>query len=163
MNYIGIDNGLQGGIVVLNEKGNIVSTHFMPIIHLEKTEYDVFIIVKLLKDINKTYPENKVFLEKAHVRPIQGIRAAFTTGYGLGMMQAILTSLNMGYEVVNPTVWMKTVFEGNYNKENKKYSTIFSQRKWPETDWRLGKNIHDGITDAACIAYYGYLKDKGNN
>ncbi len=165
MKYLGIDNGLNGGIVLLNEDGIVIDTFNMPVLKMEKTEYDIDGIFKILKTIQVSYEhaEVKVYLEKAHVRPVQGIRAAFTTGYGLGIMQGILTSLGLSYEIVNPTVWMKDVFEGNYSKENKKYSMIFAQRKWPHIDWKQGKkNIHDGLTDAACIGYFGYLKNRKN-
>jgi len=163
MKYVGIDNGLNGGIVLLNEDGIVIDTFNMPVLKMEKTEYDIKGIVTILKGIYNSYEYGtvKVYLEKAHVRPVQGIRAAFTTGFGLGIMEGILESLGLSYEVVNPTVWMKSVFEGNYSKENKKYSMIFAQRKWPNTEWHKGKNIHDGLTDAACIGYYGYLKNKG--
>lgn len=163
MKYVGIDNGLNGGIVLLSDDGIVIDTFNMPVLKMEKTEYDIKGIVTILKGISNSYEYGtvKVYLEKAHVRPVQGIRAAFTTGYGLGIMQGILTSLGLSYEVVNPTVWMKDVFEGNYSKENKKYSMIFAQRKWPDTEWHRGKKIHDGLTDAACIGYYGYLKNKG--
>lgn len=163
MIFVGIDNGLNGGIVVIDNSGKVIEVYNMPVLKLEKTEYDVQELARILFNIQDAYQDIVVFLEKAHVRPVQGIRAAFTTGYGLGLMQGILQSLEVGYEVVNPTVWMKVVFEGNYSKENKKYSTIFAQRKWPDIDWKRGKNVHDGITDASCIAYYGYLKNKGVN
>lgn len=165
MKYLGIDNGLNGGIVVLNEDGIVVDTFNIPVLKMEKTEYDIPEISKILRGIYNSYEAGsvKVYLEKAHVRPVQGIRAAFTTGYGLGIMQGILTSLGLSYEVVNPTVWMKEVFEGNYSKENKKYSMIFAPRKWPHMNWKVGKNVHDGLTDAACIGYYGYLKNKGGS
>lgn len=163
MIFVGIDNGLNGGIVLVNNQGEAFETCIMPVIQLEKNEYNIKGISMFFKSIKERFGDNIiVYLEKSHTRPVQGIRAAFTTGLGLGIMQGILETLQLSYEIVNPTTWMKVVFEGNYNKENKKYSMIFAQRKWPNIDWKRGKNIHDGLTDAACIGYYGYLKNKGN-
>ena len=159
MIFVGIDNGLNGGIVVLDNDGKVIEVYNMPVLKLEKTEYDVQELASILSNIQHAYKDIIVGLEKAHVRPVQGIRAAFTTGYGLGLMQGILQSLKVSYEVVNPTVWMKCVFEGNYSKENKKYSTIWASRRYPDVDWKQGKkNIHDGLTDSCAIAFYTFIK-----
>jgi hypothetical protein len=161
--YVGIDNGLAGGIVLLNDKCEIIEKWIMPVVKGEKTEFNIVEINRIFETIRYNYENVIVGLEKAHVRPVQGIRAAFTTGYCLGMFQGILTSKGLGYEVINPSVWMKKVFEGN-NTEDKKASVMFCQRKWPNENWHgteRSTKIHDGMTDATCIAYFLYLKNKG--
>jgi hypothetical protein len=60
---------------------------------------------------------------------------------------------------------MKEVFKG-INSDDKKVSVMFCQRKWPNENWHgteRSKVIHTGLTDACCIAYYMYLKNKGVN
>jgi hypothetical protein len=167
--YVGIDNGLNGGIVTLNDNCEVVRTFVMPIIKGDKTEFDVVEINRIIDTIirdNKDMRDGIIIgLEKANVRPVQGIRAAFTTGFCLGMFEGMLTSRGLGYEIINPSVWMKKIFLG-INSEDKKASVMYCQRKWPETNWRAterSKVIHDGLTDACCIAYYMYLKNKGVN
>ena len=135
----------------------------MPIIKGDKSEFDIVSINKIFDEIKLLNDNIFIFLEKAHVRPVQGIRAAFTTGYCLGMFQGILTSKGLGYEVINPSVWMKHIFIG-INSDDKKVSVMFCQRKWPNEDWRAtekSKVVADGLTDAACIALYAYQKSKG--
>lgn len=161
--YIGIDNGLNGGIVAINDSQEIIIKKVMPIIKGDKNDFDVHEIVKIFEELFDVY-DGQVFvmLEKAHVRPVQGIRAAFTTGFCFGIFQGVLESFGLSYEVVNPTVWMKTVFEG-HNSEDKKISIQWCQRKWPKEDWRAterSSKIHDGLTDAAAISYYSYLKNR---
>ena len=161
--YVGIDNGLNGGIVVLNDSCQVINKWVMPIIKGDKNEFDISVISKVFDEIKLLDDNIIVGLEKAHVRPVQGIRAAFTTGYCLGMFQGILTTKNIGYEVINPSVWMKKVFEG-INSDDKKVSVMFCQRKWPSVDWHAterSSKVHDGLTDSCCIAYYLYLKNKG--
>jgi len=47
-------------------------------------------------------------------------------------------------------------------KKAKEASTTFVLKMFPEVDLYMGKkNAHDGIADAVCIAYYGYMKDRG--
>ena len=164
MIYLGFDNGLKGGLVCLNEKGEVVYQTIMPIIVSDKNEYDIKSIINVFDIIKSLDKDIKVCLEKSYVRPIQGIRAAFSTGYGYGIMQALLEVNKMSYEIVNPVMWMKLVFAGSYNKEEKKQSVLWAQRKWPEIDWKEKINSKfpsDGKTDAAGIAYYCYLKERG--
>lgn len=47
-------------------------------------------------------------------------------------------------------------------KEAKMVSAKFAMRMFPEANIMNGKNPHDGIADAICMAYYGYLLDKGS-
>jgi hypothetical protein len=164
--YLGIDNGLHGAIVCINHNLEIVFKLPMPIIKGDKVNFniqdikDFFIItIKYKLDIGEIII---IGLEKSHTRPVQGIRQAFTTGYGLGIFEGVLTSLGYGYEIVNPSVWMREVFKGSDIKD-KKQSVMFCKRKWPQEDWRETSNSKkdfDGYTDACCIAYYMYLKDK---
>ena len=160
--YCGIDNGLNGGIVVINDKQEIVVKYIMPVIKGEKTEFNFNEIANIFNYLNERFSPEGLFvcLEKAHVRPVQGIRSAFTTGLCLGMFQGVLASNGISYEVINPTVWMKKVFEG-HKTEDKKASVQWCQKKWPKEVWtstERSKKIHDGLTDAACMAYYMFLK-----
>jgi len=167
--YVGIDGGLQGGIVTLNEKCEVIRTFVMPIIKGDKIEFDVVeinrVFEQIIRDNNNTTEGLIVGLEKAAVRPIQGIRAAFTTGLCLGLFEGILTSKGIGYEIINPSIWMKQIFKG-INSDDKKVSVMYCQRRWPTTNWKAterSKIIHTGLSDAVCIAYYMYLKNKGIN
>lgn len=160
MIYVGIDLGLKGGIVLLNDTEQIVKKWIMPIIKGDKTYFDIVSINKIFDEI-KTIDNNIcVGLEKANVRPVQGIRAAFTTGYCLGLFEAILTSKNISYEIINPSIWMKNIFAG-INSDDKKISLIFCNRKWPNENWKpteRSSNDSDGLTDACCIALYMLVK-----
>ena len=163
--FIGIDNGLNGAIVVINHNLEVMQKFPMPIVKGDKVNFDITAIINILKDIRdiQTLGEYLIIgLEKSHPRPIQGVRSAFTTGYGIGIFEGVLTSLGYGYEIINPSVWMKKIFEGSDIKD-KKQSIMFCKRKWPNVDWRKTancKNDFDGYTDACCIAFYMYLKEK---
>lgn len=162
--FVGIDNGLKGAVVVIDDNQKVIRKWIMPIIKGDKSEFDIISINKIFDEIKLIDDNIFVFLEKAYVRPIQGIRAAFGTGFCYGMMQALLISKGLGYEVINPSLWTKKILEG-LNTNDKKGSIMFCQRKWPEEDWRATErsiNMSDGYTDAACISLYGYQKIHGN-
>lgn len=158
--YIGIDNGLNGGIVCIDNEQKIVWKKTMPVIKDKgKTEYSIYEIIKLFEEV--VVPEKvKVHLEKAYVRPISGKRACFMNGYGYGLIQGILESLNLSYEIVTPQTWMKNL---EINSKNGKGSILFCQRKWPKEKWcatERSKKPHDGLTDAACLALYCYRMNR---
>jgi len=161
--YIGIDNGLNGGIVAIDENQNIIKKYIMPVIKIgNKNEFDVQKIADIFVKCSIHQPRIYVCLEHAHVRPISGKRACFTTGFCFGLMQGILETLDISYEIVNPKVWQKDIFQGTVS-DTKQASIIFCQRKWPNEDWTAterSKKSHDGMTDAACMALYCYRKNR---
>ena len=160
--YIGIDNGLSGGITVIDENQNIISSVVMPVIKGKKTEYDIREIVNIFNTFAE--PCNVfVALEKSHVRPISGKRACFMTGFGYGVMQGIIESLSFSYEIVSPNEWMKDILKGQDTKD-KKGSVLWCKRKYPNEQWTATdrcKKIHDGMTDSCALAVYCYRRNNG--
>ena len=168
MVYVGIDNGLDGGIVALDRDNNVLLKKVMPTIKGKgsKREYDVAKIVKILLQCKEIAEGNNspinVVLEKAFVIPISGKKALFTTGLCYGMFQGILSSLELPYEVVAPKSWQKVIFVGMAGKDAKQKSIIWCKRKFPSVDWRAterSRKDHDGLCDATCMAYYSKIRD----
>lgn len=162
MIFIGIDNGLDGGIVVIDKDEQIRGSTVMPTINQDKKEYDIKRIVSTLCLSKFIDSKIMVILEKAQVHPISGKRACFMTGYGYGVIQGILNSLDFPYQVVAPNEWMKNVL--NNTKKDKKASIEYCLRKYPNNDWKRTERsttIHSGLTDACCMAIYGCRLHKG--
>ena len=152
--YIGIDNGISGAIVILDKNLNIIKKHIMPTIGTGRKEYDLISIKKILLE----YKDSTVYLEKAQPRFRDGSKQAFKTGYGYGAIEGILCALELSYIIVSPKTWQKKLFEGLNSTDTKQSSLLFCHRKWPTEDWtptERSQKAHDGLTDAACIAYYG--------
>jgi len=165
--YIGIDNGLSGGITVIDENQKIIKSIVMPVIKGKKTEYDVNTIVGFFRglDMDSQIDRTDMFvcLEKAHVRPISGKRACFMTGFGYGVMQGILESLCFSYEIVSPNEWMKDILKG-MDTNDKKGSIMWCKRKYPNENWAATERStkpHDGKTDSCALAVYCYRRNKG--
>lgn len=159
MYYVGIDPGLSGGITILNKEQHIIKKYVMPVIKNKKTEYDIQSIVDIFKNL-KLQEELRVFLEKAHVRPISGKRACFMNGFGFGLFQGILEGLKISYELITPQKWMK---ELEIVSTEQKGSIKWCHRKYPNEQWTKSehsKNPHDGLTDSACIAFYCWIKNR---
>ena len=158
--YIGIDNGKNGGIVILDAERNVLEKRIMPVIGKIKKQYDINAISRLLK----LYKKNSfVILEKAQPMFRDGKKQSFMTGYCFGMMQGILFALNMNFQIVAPKSWQKKIFMGMKYENTKEASKIYCMRKWQNVQWKgtpRCKKIHDGLTDACCMAEYGILLTK---
>ena len=161
MYYLGIDNGLNGGLVLIDENEMIIQKHVMPFIQGKKKEFDVTEINNIIHRMSVlSSRENEKpygFLEEARVQPVSGKRASFTTGLCYGMFQGFLTAYEIPYEIVAPKTWQKELLKG-LASDTKVASIMFSQRKYPKVDWtptERSRKAHDGLTDACCIAIYG--------
>jgi hypothetical protein len=166
--YLGIDNGLHGAISLINDKEEIIEIYPMPIIKGEKTEFDIVMLNELFQELFHRHvgDEIHIFLEKAHARPISGVKQCFVTGFGYGIMQAILTAYGRGFELIEPKRWQKEIFKGLNMDNTKEASIMFCKRKYPLTAFSsYGKAFTDGLTDATCIALYGkrMLEGKQND
>ncbi len=160
--FCGVDNGLNGGIVVIDKEQKIIGYTIMPVIKGKKTEYDIRGIINFFNNLVEP-DEVFVALEKAHVRPISGKRASFMTGFGYGLMQGLIESFGFSYEIVSPKDWQKEVLKGMNTGDTKKDSIMFCKRKWPNQSWTAtekSKKEHDGLTDAACVSLYGFRKNR---
>ncbi len=160
--YVGIDNGLSGGITIIDENQKIIESIVMPIIKGKKTEYDVNKIVKIFQRFDD---QQIVFvaLEKAHVRPVSGKRACFMTGFCYGVMQGILETMGFSYEIVSPNEWMKDILKG-MDVTEKKGSVMWAKRKYPNEHWTAterSKKAHDRKTDSCALAVFCYRRNKG--
>jgi hypothetical protein len=156
MKIIGIDNGKLGGIVVM-ENRKIIEVHKMPLIKGKdsRPEYNVQEIINHIISYNKP---DLIILEKAQVSPIAGKMSCFGMGYCLGLMTGIASSLNIPFKIVHAKTWQKEVLRDINGTDTKQKSILFCNRMFPETDWKLGhKKELDGLTDAACLAYYGFM------
>jgi crossover junction endodeoxyribonuclease RuvC len=166
MRTIGLDNGLDGGIVVIDETGRVLEKHVTPVLGIEgkgKRIYDVPAMLRLLGASAPPLPGAKAFLEKAQAMPGQGVSSMFSIGYGYGLWTALLTALGIPFEVVHPRTWQGVMFQGINRDDTKKASALVASRLSPSTDWRATERSrvpHDGLTDAFCIAEYGRCLQK---
>jgi crossover junction endodeoxyribonuclease RuvC len=162
---IGIDNGLDGGVVALEGSRGGVKLNLTPTLgaRANKREYDLAEMVRILEPYA---PANlpmgidaQVFIERAQAMPKQGVSSTFSIGNGYGSWKGILAALRLPFEIVSPQTWQKVMFSGiPVNGDTKRASAIVAQRLYPGIDWRRStraRKTHDGLTDALCLAEYG--------
>lgn len=164
--YVGVDNGLNGAIVGMMN-GKIILKTIMPTTKTSSTrgkvknEYNIPEIAKIFRDLKEEHSEIVVALEKALIIPISGRQSIASTSLCFGMMRGILTSLKIPYNIINPKVWQKRVLVGMDRRDTKIASANYCANLFPEEDFTKSERariIHDGLTDALCMAKYCELE-----
>jgi len=154
---VGIDPGLYGGIAVINEKEEVLHLFQMPVLKLKRTVFRISVLSKLFETLKMQHNEKiEAYIEKAHSRPFDSKKGAFTNGFGYGMLQTMMEVYKIPYKIIGAKTWQKEILK-DYDKTDTKLASIeFCQRKYPDVDFVIsGKKIKDGLTDALCIALYG--------
>ena len=162
MRILGIDNGLDGGLVLLMD-GKVSDTHIMPTVGekgREKRAYDQEAIFRVIETLRPDH----AFLEWAQAMPGQGVTSMFSIGFGFGLMQGLLVGRRVPTTLVRPQAWQKVMFAGQPKGDTKSTSYLVCSKAWPEIEWRRSEKCrtpHSGLTDAACIAEYGRRQLQG--
>lgn len=181
---LGFDPGAKGGVVALYESGEI-KMHRTPLV---KKEIDINkfknIIMDLLGDIDNNgnwLNDLQVIVEDVHSIFGAGAKSNFQFGRALGILEGIISALDIPYIKVAPKKWQSICFEGvptikkpgkpklnkttnqlepSYSTDTKAMALIAAKRIFPNTSFiPAGCRVeNDGLVDAALIAYYAKLK-----
>lgn len=172
--FIGVDPGLNGGIVVLDENGTIIEVSEIPKIGKEAH-------LPALNEIFLKYKDKNAHVILEQVHALFGVAAGTTFTFGMiyGILHGMIVANGFKYTLVQPKTWQKEMFAGileirKPSKTNKNGKVVtgrvdtklmaqqaqvrlFPNAKGFTTD--RGKFL-DGVTDAVLIAEYGRRKLK---
>ena len=156
---LGIDPGLNGGLAIINNKKKLVATISMPL-NTEK-HLDVKSVMKFLAGHNI---EN-AFIESNSAFPGQGVVGMFNFGRITGQIEGVIETLAINLNSIRPKKWQEISHFAISNRLPPKERSLFAAKKlFPGYDFgdkSAKPNLvahtrpHDGIIDAALIAYYG--------
>ena len=164
MNTVGIDNGLDGAIVI-NTGGAIAEIHIMPTIQTGKKRIiDIEALRVILSNAKELY-QPTFFCEIASFHS-PGKMALCSTWRTFGNVEAVLTCIKVPREDVQPQAWQKTFWARPKMPKGQKFDTKAAALRaanmiWPDQDWTKNARCtvpHDGIVDAALISEYGRRK-----
>lgn len=155
VNFLGIDPGKEGALVLLSPEGTILGKQLMPLGSdgtLDKTE-----IMDLFLEWC-TWDEFHVFLERVIPFALNA-KGALNFGRQLGMLEFIFWKYGYASTFVEAAKWSKEIHQGiDSNLKPKAKSLIAAERLFPGQDLRAtekSKKPHEGIVDALLIAEYG--------
>ena len=164
--FIGVDIGINGGIVVINENG-LINAHTIPVLG------DKILDIELFK-IFEQYAEYEMFICLEEVHSIFGVSAksnfSFGTTFGKKLMISAVSNYLYGAvsELVAPKKWQAEVwassdkiYKAAKKVDTKKTSLMAAKRLFPSQTFLAttrSRVPHDGLVDAALIAFYCKLR-----
>jgi len=174
--FAGIDPGVNGALVVLNQDGKLLEVFMIPKVG-STTEVDKKALVEMFADFYARYGEDLKHLVMENVHAIFGSAAGATFTFG-GIVWAEETQLltyGIPYTLVTPKEWQKEMWQGvtPLRKPSKKdektgkvregsiltkeTTIIVVGRLFPNVDLTdptksRSKKIHDGIADDILLA-----------
>lgn len=152
---LGLDPGLRGAAAIIFDDGSVWYEP-MPTLSIEKGEILNIPELKCMLQMRKE-AISCAFLEKVSAMPGQGVSSTFKFGRTYGAIEAVLSCLEIPYQLVTPQKWTKVLHAGVEGGDPKQRSLIAVTRLFPGISLTIGKGRkpHDGIVDALMIAEYG--------
>jgi hypothetical protein len=157
--YLGIDNGVSGGLVALSTAPGLPPLAMlpMPVKRARKgNEVDVREVLAWLNLHEIRLSECMTIIEEPGGS--KSAKAATSMAGAFHALRAMLEVHRARYERVTPHAWQRVMLPGCKPGETKERALETAQRLWPGTDWRATDRCrlpHDGLIDAALIAEYG--------
>jgi hypothetical protein len=102
-------------------------------------------------------------VEAVQLRAQQGIAPQARAAYGIGVIVGVVSALGWPRESPTPTHWHRVLSMAASPKDPKAPVIAWCGRRFPQLDLFPGtrrKRPHDGIADAAAIAWYGVLRSR---
>ena len=157
MIYIGIDNGLTGGLVALSDHpGPPILSWTMPLKAKAKgNEVSAEFVWDFLDKWDRT--DITVILE-APGKYSPGLLALCSMWDSFGAIRGVLESRGVRHHRVDPQVWQKAMLGKVEKGQTKPAAYARARQLWPDEDWLAtprSTKPHEGLIDAALIAEYG--------
>lgn len=142
---VGIDPGKTGAIALI-EDGVVAAVDDMPA--------DAAGLYRLLHRDYPIYAEYVV--EKVHAMPRNGVKmgaqSSFTFGFGCGVIEGVLASLELTFKYATPQLWKR---RAGLIGEEKKASLALARERHPEAKAWLTRVKDIGRAEAILIAEFG--------
>lgn len=150
MLYLGIDPGLSGAWGMIDHHGCYWSSGDMH--HDTEGILDTERIWDEMCQARDRL-DTKVFIEKVHSMPKQGVSSTFKFGMAFGGALSLARRFKTEVVMVTPQLWKKTLVLNS----DKQLSLDMAREIFPQAPLHLKK--HNGRAEALLIALYGFKND----
>lgn len=146
--YLGVDPGQQGGMALLDSKGNIAPAdehgYAFALLKFDKaTEHEVAEWVEAVAALDL---DVVAALENVHSMPNQGVASSFKFGVSYGFLRGLLTAHRIPFQNPSPQRWQKDM--NCRTGGDKAISRAAAQGRWP----KQAKIITNATADALLLA-----------
>jgi len=144
MNYLGIDPGLTGALVLIkSDPFEIIKVIDMPVTGGAVDPYVLNIEIQALK-----YNTDVTILEDVHSMPKQGVASTFNFGRTKGVIEGVLAANDMRITYVSPQKWKRAM--GLIKAPKYSQMKMATQLFGTAEHWKLKK--HKDRAEAALMA-----------
>ncbi len=152
MNILGIDPGLHGGVAKLKCVGGKITRATAIPMPVNQKELDLAEIVRFIQGADHC------FIEKIWGFPGGSSQSLCTTCMNYGRLLTLIWIERIPYAEIPPRTWQAKILSKGC-LDTKKASVAVCQKEFPEVSLTPGRKRrpHDGMADALCIAFYGWL------
>lgn len=149
---LGIDPGL-GGAICVDEGNGWLYTHRTPtLIAKAGTQRRILHVPAMWALLCDLHPVALAGLELQGVRPQEGVRSAWTNGYGYGIWYGLLIAAGIPFLTIQPQAWKK---HWGLVKATKQASVIKALERYPQVG---DGHLTEGQAEAMLIA--GYVRSR---
>lgn len=152
---IGIDNGLDGGLVAIDAYNNVIDFRPMPTVQKKKREVDFMMVGTWVKNIAKNFDETFVAIEEP-LHAAGSSQSLRSMSISFGQLSASLFTLGFAVKPIEVGMWQTRMLPRGPKGTSKARALARAKMEWPEEHWIPNKcrTPHDGVVDAALIALY---------
>ena len=156
--YIGIDPGVRGAIVVIDDDRKVNYSGTVPLLNQRtggRGQYDLNGMWRILRNFSTGI--SRCHIERSQAMPRDSSSSAWKTGCGFGYWEMGLVAAGIPYSVVTPRTWQKKLFKGLPSSDTKTMSVMAANRSLPDLNLmrtsRSRKPDHN-ISDAGLLALH---------
>ena len=153
MKIIGIDPGLNGAIVVM-ENNKVLSVFDMPVMSegkKNKRQLNSAQLTRIIKENTLINDDINVVVEQVNAMPGQGVTSMFNFGQTFGAIKGVCAALELPIFFVRPAKWKKHFELINASKDSSRTKVI---EMYPTLSNVLAKKKDVNKSDAILIARY---------
>ena len=143
----GIDPGMTGGIAFIDDDG--LTVYKMPVYEITKGKSKrKRIDIHKLNEIMRYHAPDHVTIEQVSAQPGNGSAAAFTYGFGCGVIEAVVQCGGHPFTYVTPQRWKKAM----QCPKDKDGARMRASQLFPDHADKWTRKNQDGLAEAALIA-----------
>ena len=159
MIYIGIDNGLSGGLAAVHPSGYAPQLLVMPSRGKSKgNELDAEAVYKWIRNIAAESSEPVAVILETPGKFSKGVQAISSMWDSYGALRAVCEVMGLRHHRITPQQWQKVMLPAGAKGDTKPAALQKVRQLWPDETWLAtprSTKPHEGLIDAALIAEYG--------
>lgn len=154
---IAIDPGVNGGLAVLTESGDLIDTFRMPSVLGDGPKGRRAVSAALLADIINKSQATHAFCELVGPRNTDGVVQAWSFARTVGVIEGVLAAVGIPVTFIPPVTW-KRGCDIPPGAENKDIARSRALAIWPREAHRFALKKDVDIAEACLIGHYGLRK-----